>query len=118
VIKKIKEAFPNMEQNMTFILMHIPSDHHMMLTSSEGTGIQHHLIKPVKIKELYKILSQTFEENLSASEPEVVAPVVEDPEAFIFHILLAEDNATNMLLSKILINRISPKAVIYEANDG
>ena len=118
VIKRIKEAFPDMEQNITFILMHIPSDHHMMLASSEGTGIQHHLTKPVKIKELYKILSQTFEENSSATEPDQLAPLVEDPEALVFHILLADDNSTNMLLSKILINRISPKAAIYEANDG
>src|SRR5690606_34999177 len=36
----------------------------------------------------------------------------------IYHILLAEDNATNMLLSKILINRICPQAAIHEAHDG
>src|SRR5690606_24805942 len=36
----------------------------------------------------------------------------------ISYVLLAEDNATNMLLSKILINRINPQAAIYEVSDG
>lgn len=118
VIKKIKDAFPNIEQQATFILMHIPSDHDAILNLSGEIGLQHHLLKPVKIKELDALLNETVGgeslfaesiENTSFGEPSVSS---------ISQILLADDNATNMLLTKILINKIMPEAAIYEANDG
>jgi PAS domain S-box-containing protein len=118
VIKTIKEAFPDIEQKTAIILMHIPSDHETTLTSSEGLEIRHNLIKPVKIKNLYEILSQTLEETTPVLNPKESTSLGEETDPTIYHILLAEDNATNMLLSKILINRIRPNAAIHEVADG
>lgn len=117
-IKKIKEAFSEYEQHTGLILMHIPSDYETVLALSDELPIQHHLMKPVKIKELYGLLEQINEGTPSIVEREESVPAEGNGQTAIYHVLLAEDNATNMLLSKILINRINPHVAIYEANDG
>jgi PAS domain S-box-containing protein len=118
VIKKIKEGFPDMEQRASFILMHVPSDYESILVMSEELDIQHYLIKPVKIKALYGLLTQILEGTDSDLKATEAAPYTGAADTGISNILLAEDNATNMLLSKILINRINPQANIHEASDG
>lgn len=116
-IKRIKEAFPDIERHAAIILMHIPADHEAILAMSEELAIQHHLIKPIKIKELYGLLAQIIEGTTSDVKRTETAPIG-DSDSAISHVLLAEDNATNMLLSRILINRINPQAAIYEVHDG
>jgi len=118
VIKTIKEVFPDIEQKTAVILMHIPSDHDAILASKEGMEIRHHLIKPIKIKDLYQTLSQIIAGTSSVLDLHEAIPQVEEDDPSIYHILLAEDNGTNMLLSKILINKIHPNAAIHEATDG
>lgn len=118
VIKKIKEAFPDTEQHAKFILMHIPPDYEAILAKSEELDVQHYLTKPVKTKELYGLLARIVDGYSPVLDTVEAGSFAAVPDTGISHILLAEDNATNMLLSKILINRISPQAAIYEAPDG
>src|SRR5690606_10534858 len=114
VIKKIKEAFPDTEQHAKFILMHIPPDYEAILAKSEELDVQHYLTKPVKTKELYGLLARIVDGYSPVLDTVEAGSFAAVPDSGIAHILLAEDNATNMLLSKILTNRISPQAAIYE----
>src|SRR5690606_12397890 len=113
----MEKAFPDIEQQAAIVLMHIPSDQLTTMAITEEFAHCYSLVKPIKIKELDAVLSQIELGAPAMLEPTDASTDTVTDES-IYHVLLAEDNATNMLLSKILINRIIPNSAIHEASDG
>ncbi|MEW5676891.1 PAS domain S-box protein [Flavobacterium enshiense] len=75
------------------------------------------LVKPVKIH----ILQQTLNElnNPDATETTVIStPYQEINLNDEIRILIVEDNKINMLLSKTLVEKIIPKALVFQAKNG
>ncbi|MNL12141.1 Aerobic respiration control sensor protein ArcB [compost metagenome] len=60
---------------------------------------------------LFKVISK---------KPETSSSILQEPERMEDHIqvLIAEDNAVNMLLAKTIVRRIAPNATIFEAKNG
>lgn len=75
------------------------------------------IVKPVKIHILQLILNE-----LNSKEPLPEKPITTEVPENIFtqkiKILIVEDNKINMLLSKTLVAKIFPKAVIFQAANG
>ncbi|MEX2593475.1 MAG: response regulator [Anditalea sp.] len=114
-IKKIKKVFNPMDEN-SFILMHNASDHELILEACEELDIKHHLVKPIKLDDLFHAFSHIREEINPKKKPTEQAGDKLDPGSY--KVLIAEDNPTNMLLARIIIERIAPNVVIIEAYNG
>jgi len=115
-VEEVRKATADLENAIPIILMHGPSDHERVLENSERLKIDRHLIKPIKIKNLYEELATLKNNNELHLKESLPAPA--DPYPAAYQVLLAEDNATNMLLSKILIKKAAPNASIHEVGDG
>lgn len=75
------------------------------------------IVKPIKIHILLLILNE-----LNSNEPiQEKTPFLEIPENIFnqqIKVLIVEDNKINMLLSKTLVEKIFPKALLYQAVNG
>ena len=72
-IEKIRANFK--EDKLDIILLHSSSDDDQISRASETFAIKHHLVKPVKMAELYHALSR-LHQNIDQSHPEVPAQQV------------------------------------------
>ncbi|HSD15265.1 MAG TPA: PAS domain S-box protein [Flavobacterium sp.] len=76
------------------------------------------IVKPVKIHVLQHVLNEinNFEkdEKQPHKEKDAKAVIIDD----VYKVLIVEDNKINMLLSKTLIQKIIPNAIIFEAVNG
>jgi PAS domain S-box-containing protein len=81
-------------------------------------GIVKPIVKPIKIH----VLQNTFNEiNNPEFEVPVVLSEIQSKAVIInndYKVLIVEDNKINMLLSKTLVKKILPNAIIYEAGNG
>ncbi|WP_020606895.1 PAS domain S-box protein [Spirosoma spitsbergense] len=113
-IEKIRTNFKN--DKLDIILLHSSSDDDQISKASETFAIKQHLVKPVKMTELYHALSR-LHQHTDLPHPEVLAQQV-----FIntnpVRILLVEDNKINQLLTKTILARIIPNALVIEAING
>jgi signal transduction histidine kinase/response regulator RpfG family c-di-GMP phosphodiesterase len=115
VIKKIREAFQNSGQ-IPVILLYSSSDDGEIIKACDALQVKHRLVKPVKMQDVYHTLSR-----LHVKETDFAAGKVVDKITTItarINILVAEDNAVNMLLAKTILKRIAPNAHIMEAKTG
>ena len=114
-IRKIRANFEMEGKQQQIILLHSSSDDEVLQTACNELNVVHRMTKPIKTEDIYNVLSKLYKE-------ESVVPVVTMTEASTtsdkVNILIAEDNAINMLLAKTIIRRIAPNAVIYEATNG
>lgn len=103
------------------ILLNSSSDDAMIYTRSKELGIDHILVKPVKINEIYNCLTRISKSKLKMADiaPETISSNDDDirlnKQA---KILIAEDNDMNLALIRELLNMIIPNAKIYEAVNG
>lgn len=76
------------------------------------------IVKPVKIHVLQNTLNEINSQKSITKEelPEAVSDAITINTAF--KVLIVEDNKINMLLSKTLIKKIMPNAIISEATNG
>ncbi|GAB4039709.1 PAS domain S-box protein [Spirosoma jeollabukense] len=115
-IGKIRTNFPPSEREQFIILLHSSSDDERISTACEALGIDHHLVKPLKMVDLYRALSRLGRQT---NKP---LPVIDSELALVgsrsVNILLVEDNMINQLLAKTIVSRIVPNAQITEAVNG
>jgi PAS domain S-box-containing protein len=115
-IRKIRTSFETSGREQQIILLHSSSDDEVLQNACNELNVVHRMVKPIKTVDIYNVLSRLYKEEdvqvipLSTSETSKTADKVS--------ILIAEDNAINMLLAKTIIRRIAPNAVIYEAKNG
>jgi CheY-like chemotaxis protein len=79
--------------------------------------VKQRLVKPVKMQDLYQALSSLTADMQIASRPEAI-PEEKGKMQQAFKVLIAEDNAINMLLARTVVQRIAPHAIIQEAVTG
>lgn len=113
-LKKIRENFDDPSDHIPVILLHSSSDDARLIKASDNLKVKHRLVKPIKMKELYDLLSE-WSQTDSPSE----ASSAQEPKPYQFvKVLIVEDNSVNMLLAKTILNRVLPGAVILEAQNG
>lgn len=115
-IGKIRTNFPSSASEQLIILLHSSSDDDRISAACETLAVNHRLVKPLKMADLYRALSRLGRQvdkrlPIVASEPALV-------ESKSVNILLVEDNIINQLLAKTIVSRLTPNAQIVEAING
>ncbi|SMC95842.1 PAS domain-containing hybrid sensor histidine kinase/response regulator [Pedobacter africanus] len=113
-IKRMREILKDSPKEQAIVLLHSSSDE-SIIAACEKLHVHHRLLKPIKLKDLYSslfsVISKKAEkQNIAVQE----ADRMDDP----IQVLIAEDNAVNMLLAKTIVRRIAPNATIFEAKTG
>jgi PAS domain S-box-containing protein len=114
-IRKIRDNFFATAEEQPVMLLYSSSDDEKVIKACEELKVSHRMVKPIKMQDFYNTLSRLYKIN---DEPDLA---LSQPIAMItgqLHILLAEDNAVNMLLARTILKRIAPNAVLAEAKNG
>jgi PAS domain S-box-containing protein len=120
-IKMIREKLELPPEKQPIILLHSSSDDAQLVMQCKDLGVRWRLTKPVKQKELYTKLL-----DLYSNDPDEMA-VKEEGQKEVkprfqgnttITILIAEDNALNMILAKSIVSAGIPSARIIETVNG
>ncbi|PQA53381.1 PAS domain-containing protein [Siphonobacter curvatus] len=113
----------HLNYSQPIVLMYTSSEDDDVEKACQEFSVSQRLIKPVRMQQLYQVLS-----NLMASTTMEPEPFIAEPEDTSFtptplpektrSVLLVEDNAVNRLLARKLIASLRPDLTIYEAHDG
>ncbi|MGK9124142.1 PAS domain S-box protein [Olivibacter sp. SA151] len=115
VIRKIRQS-PKVEySNIPIILLYSSSEDEDIVKQSNELTVTR-VRKPINTKEMYEALKRTQKIDVVNGEESDRLPskAVVRP----FNVLIAEDNAVNMLLTSTIIERIAPLASIEKAENG
>jgi PAS domain S-box-containing protein len=114
-IRKIRENFFPTAEEQPIMLLSSSSDDERVIETCEEFQVNHRLVKPIKMLDLYETLSRLHKKERPAT---MVIPTVEPETTRPITILVAEDNAVNMLLARTILNRAAPNAKLIEAKNG
>ena len=115
-IGKIRTNFPPSVSEQFIILLHSSSDDDRISTACEALALNHRLVKPLKMVDLYRALSRLGRQENKPLPMVDSKPVLVESKPV--DILLVEDNMINKLLAKTIVSRIAPNARILEAING
>ena len=116
-IRKIRKGVNSLLPDLPVILLHSSSDDEKVIRSCEELNVHHHLLKPVKMQDIYRTLSHLHQKKVRLTAP----PAHEKKREVVtakLAVLLVEDNAVNMLLAKTIIKRMMPNATLHQAVNG
>lgn len=115
-IRKMRNIKPNIDHKVPYILLYSSSDDGNLQEACEELKIDNRLVKPIRMKQMYQVLSTLkCTEKKKVEEIEKIPDQITTPE---IKILIAEDNAINLFLTKTYLKDILPEALILEAKDG
>ncbi len=114
--RKIRENFSEEGKRQPIIFLHSSSDDHKIIKECKELGIQHRLIKPIKIEDMYKAMSQLFIKQQAKTKHYSSSNKISLVDSL--DILIVEDNSVNMLLAEAMIKKVFPNANLLKATDG
>jgi len=115
-IRKMKDIIPDAHSGAPYVVLYSSSDDPDLQDACDELEIENRLVKPIRMKQMYQVLSTLkSSEKKKPAQIKTVASEVSERE---IKILIAEDNAINLLLTKTYLKDITPQAVIIEAKDG
>jgi CheY-like chemotaxis protein len=118
-IRKIRESFSSSPEELPLILLHSSSDDETIHQACDELAINHRLVKPVKMEELF---SSLYRLNKFSSAGKGDTLIKSKPLFTTYSrtltILVVEDNLVNKILAKTIISRIAPEARLLEAANG
>jgi PAS domain S-box-containing protein len=118
-IRKIRTHEKSWVSQLPVILLNDSLEEETLNSVGDELSIQHFLVKPVKIQQLFYTLSQLGVKNESTAQPLRTEPVASNGfEESNVTVLIAEDHKINMLLVKVMLAKILPNAGIVEAVNG
>jgi CheY-like chemotaxis protein len=115
-IKKMRESFSSLPGDLPVILLYSSSDDGTLIKAYEELKINARLTKPVKIQDIYTVLSRLSQVPRHAEGPG--SPEKSEMRMGRISVLVAEDNAINMLLARMIVQKIAPNAIFLEAQNG
>ncbi|TVQ64731.1 MAG: hybrid sensor histidine kinase/response regulator [Balneolaceae bacterium] len=121
VVKKIRAVGHRLETPVTVVVMHSNDDSQIHELFS-GLSVSHYLHKPVFDHKLDRVLREINEKRSKQEEltdrDDFTASKPSDTDVAESVILIAEDNKMNMMLNKILVQKLLPGCRILEAENG
>lgn len=114
-IAKIREQFYATREEQPIMLLSSSSDDENVVKACDNYQVSQRLVKPIKMHDLYDTLAKLHKKDsrttstLEKTEPNTTREIT---------ILIAEDNAVNMLLARTILNRTAPNATLIEAKNG
>lgn len=113
-IRQIKE----LNKNSPFIVLYSSSDDETLQQACNELEVDNRLVKPIRMNLMYKVLSKVKNEHIPQSEDLKANTSDVQENKQILKILIAEDNAINMFLTKTYLKEIIPNALLIEAVNG
>jgi PAS domain S-box-containing protein len=114
-IRKIRESFNAGPEEQAIMLLSSSSDDEKVIKVCDEFQVSRRLVKPIKMQDLYDSLSRLHKKE----RPKVTVGTEKSPETTRhITILIAEDNAINMLLARTILKRAAPDALLIEAKNG
>ena len=113
--RKIRDNFSQTGLKPTIVLLHSSSEDGKMIKECGELDITSRIVKPIKMDDLYHVLSRLNQKDLSVEKANKVS---EEPSKATSLVLIAEDNAINMLLARTIVRKIRPFATIVEVVNG
>jgi PAS domain S-box-containing protein len=115
-IEKVREIVDAGPVVKPVVLLYSSSDNEDVIKDCERLKVDFRLVKPIKTQELFQSLSRLHQKipEVVISEP-ATTNVKNECEK---HIVIAEDNAINMLLAKTIILKLAPNTKIKEVKNG
>jgi PAS domain S-box-containing protein len=119
-IRRIRTIEGGRFSDQPVILLNDSLDEDTLNSVGDELNIQHFLVKPVKIQQLFYTLSQLGIKNEPVPRRIWVEPVTTNAgySESNARILIAEDHKINMLLVKTMLGKILPNAIIIESVNG
>jgi signal transduction histidine kinase/CheY-like chemotaxis protein len=115
-IRKMRNIVPDTGHVAPYIVLYSSSDDSNLQDACDELEIQNRLVKPIRMKQMYQILSTL--KNSENKKSEKIKNVATEVSQHEIKILIAEDNAINMLLTKTYLKDILPQALVIDAKDG
>ncbi|MCY0970575.1 response regulator [Chryseobacterium wangxinyae] len=115
-IRKMKNIIPGTTDAAPYIVLYSSSDDTNLQDACAELEIENRLVKPIRMKQMYQILSTL--KSSQKKKLEQIKNVVNKVSTHEIKILIADDNAVNLLLTKTYLKDILPQAIIIEAKDG
>lgn len=117
-IRNIRHKLKITDKELPIILLQSSTDDEELNIICEELYIQHKLTKPVKIKQLIECLEKVQNKEKSQNKKKVIHKKNNIVNLNDIHILIADDNDINLMLSKSIFKSLIPNAVIQEAKNG
>lgn len=111
--RKIRDNFNEKGKRQPIIFLHSSSDDQKIIKECNELNIQHRLVKPIKIEDMYKAMSQLY---VKKALPNIINTHSSIDQSI--NVLIVEDNSVNMLLAEATIKKALPKAKFGKAADG
>jgi PAS domain S-box-containing protein len=115
-IKKIRESLSPLSGDLPVILLYSSSDDSTLIKACEELKINNRLTKPVKMQDIYTALSRRSMVTDNTKSPDI--PAKSEIRTGRISVLVAEDNAINLLLARMIVQKIAPNAIFLEAQNG
>ncbi|SKA14695.1 PAS domain S-box protein [Sediminibacterium ginsengisoli] len=115
-VKKIRESLRRPLTEQPLILLQSSSEDEAFIHTCELLNIRQRLVKPIKSADLYHALYHLF--NQEAPPVEDTLKKNEQAAMQQLNVMVVEDNMVNMLLTKTIVRKIAPNALITEAGNG
>ncbi len=115
-IRKMKDIIPENTQEAPYIVLYSSSDDHILQDACDELQIENRLVKPIRMKQMYQVLATLKNAERQKVEQKQQAPAEVSTNKI--KILIAEDNAINLLLTKSYLQELYPQAFMIEAKDG
>ncbi|CAH0133663.1 MULTISPECIES: PAS domain S-box protein [unclassified Pedobacter] len=115
---KIRENFPSADGGeIPLILLHSSSDDGKIIKGCNDLHIDNRLLKPIKMNDLYLALTRIRTREASYQNRQDTT-LMDSIESHAYRFLIVEDNAVNRFLTRSLLEKLYPKSVIMEAENG
>jgi signal transduction histidine kinase/response regulator RpfG family c-di-GMP phosphodiesterase len=115
-IRKMRNVFPETDHAAPYIVLYSSSDDSNLQDACDELEIENRLVKPIRMKQMYQVLSTL--KNSENKRLDKIKNVATEGSKHDIKILIAEDNAINLLLTKTYLKDILPQALIIDAKDG
>ncbi|MBF0408572.1 MAG: response regulator [Candidatus Riflebacteria bacterium] len=119
-IKLIREQLNLASEKLPVILLHSSLDAPELHESCQKLGVKFHFTKPVKSDELYNCFRNVRRsvQETSREDERTTNLSFDTVSSGYFVILIAEDVAINMALTRTMVGKFVPNAEIIEARNG
>lgn len=115
-IRKIRSSTDGRYNHIPIILLFSSSDDEKVITACEELGVNHQLVKPVKMADLFNLLSQIHLKPAKVNEPAAEHRALDFNRSMT--ILVADDNPVNLILARTIIKRTISNALVIEVSNG
>lgn len=115
-IRQIRKTADHTPDLQPVVLLFSSSDDEKIIKACEELQVNARLVKPVKMVQLYDMLSRVHLKNNNPNSPKkAISTSITAKEVVI---MVADDNPVNLLLAKTIIRRAAINAIIIEAENG